>query len=532
MNTPRILFHLVRADFLERVRRYSFLVMLGLVVLLGYLVTSGKMRMRMVPDYLGVVNSALAGGTMTIMVTFFLGWIGFYIIKGSVSRDYTTGVGQIMATTPISRPLYMFGKWLSNFAVLGICILIMLGEGIVMSLLADAKGFDLVALAAPIVIIGLPGMALVAAFAVLFESIPWLRGGLGNIVYFFFYLMLLFPISADLNHTGLRGAVTNPYIDFIGFQIIGNSVARAAMKIYPALSQGFAFSYTPLSNPKYFTWDGVEWTTDIYLSRLIFLAISVGTVLLASLFFDRFNPIRLLPVWKKNPTSKTASFTAVSETTPDLKPATPVPAKLTPLTGSSNRFRFGALFLAELRLFIKGQRWWWYLVALGLVVVALFSSVETAGYLLIASWLWPVLIMSGLGNRESRFDTRQIIYSSPRPIANQLPAAWLSGFVVLALLGSGALVKFIMAGELHSILGWLTGALFVPSLALALGTFTSSGKPFEAMYVAWSYVLTQKPAPLDFLGLGDKAPLLTYAILSVGLFALALFIRQRQLEQR
>ena len=36
MNTIRVIYHLARADFYERVRRYSFLVMLGMVIFLGY----------------------------------------------------------------------------------------------------------------------------------------------------------------------------------------------------------------------------------------------------------------------------------------------------------------------------------------------------------------------------------------------------------------------------------------------------------------------------------------------------------------
>ena len=51
---------------------------------------------------------------------------------------------------------------------------------------------------------------------------------------------------------------------------------------------------------------------------------------------------------------------------------------------------------------------------------------------------------------------------------NQLPAAWLSALVVIALLGSGALLRFVLAGETVSILGWIAGVLFIPSLALAL----------------------------------------------------------------
>ena len=119
------LYHLIRADFLERTRRYSFLIMLGLVLWLGYLSASGQFRMRIPPDYIGVVNSAWVGGTMTVSVAFLLGWVGFYIVKGSVSRDYDTGLGQIMATTPMTRPLYMLGKWLSNFAVLCLAVVIL-----------------------------------------------------------------------------------------------------------------------------------------------------------------------------------------------------------------------------------------------------------------------------------------------------------------------------------------------------------------------------------------------------------------------
>jgi len=37
MSTLRTLYHLARADFLERVRRYSFLILVGVTVYLGYL---------------------------------------------------------------------------------------------------------------------------------------------------------------------------------------------------------------------------------------------------------------------------------------------------------------------------------------------------------------------------------------------------------------------------------------------------------------------------------------------------------------
>jgi hypothetical protein len=97
MNT---LYHIIRADFLERTRRYSFLIMLGLVLYLGYTVNAGQITLRL-DTYRGIFNSAWLGSMMTLVINFFLGWFGFYLIKNSIARDHETGVGQIMATTPL-----------------------------------------------------------------------------------------------------------------------------------------------------------------------------------------------------------------------------------------------------------------------------------------------------------------------------------------------------------------------------------------------------------------------------------------------
>lgn len=531
MKGLRAVYHIARADFLERVRRYSFLLMVGLVLWIGYLSASGVIRMRVPPDHIGIINSAWVGATMTVTVSLILGWVGFYLVKGSVDRDYRTGVGQIMATTPLSRPLYMLGKWLSNFAVLALAVLLLLLEGLLMNLVTGMQDFNLPALAAPLVIIALPAVALIAALAVLFESVRWLRGGLGNIVYFFAFLFA-FITSAELSNLGTPGHIANPYIDFAGWQIIGDSVSRAAQAAYPESAAAFAFSITSLPAPKLFLWEGVQWTGAIFLSRLLFVLIAVALVLLAAALFDRFNPAQALPA----PAKKTRRpWSAPDPAGPE--PTGPAPAsttavQLTPLAASRARFRGDALIVAELKLLLKGQPWWWYAVAAGLVAAQLFSSPDGAPIFLILAWAWPVLILSKLGCREAYFDTRQIVFSAPRPLANQLPAIWLSAVAVLALLGSGALLRFIAAGETHSLLGWFTGLVFVPSLALLSGVLTGSSKTFEALYVLWMYLLSQRARPFDFLGLTPESPLAFYALLALVLLGATVFIRRQQLIRR
>jgi len=528
MKTLNILYHMTRADFLERIRRYSFLITLGLVVWIGYLSASGQFPMFVSPDYVGITNSAWAGGIMTVTVSITLSFVGFYLVKGSVNRDYTTGVGQIMATTPLSRPVYMFGKWLSNFAVLGITIIILMFEGIVMNLLAGTAGFDLWALAAPLVFIALPCMGLVAAIAVLFESISWLRGGLGNVAYFFVFMAMIGSGSVNTIMSALGTPMTaNPYTDINGYQIIGESVTRAAKAAYPECTGFFSFmGGASLPDPKFFTWNGLTWTGDILLSRLFFLAIAAGLVAVSALFFDRFNPSRLLLIKRTKTGSGALQPAAATEAIPVSN------VHLTPLTDNRSRFRFGTLFFAELKLFLKGQRWWWYVIAAGLVIAQLVTPLEVTRTLLLVAWVWHMLILSGLGCRENRFDTRQIVFAAPHPIANQLPAAWLAAFVVTAVLGSGALLKFILAGEAVSTLGWLTGAAFIPSLALVLGILTGSGKTFEAVYVVWIYALSRKVSPLDFAGLTTDSLWYIYAPLALVLLAIAALARQRQMTAK
>lgn len=187
MKQLRVIYHLARADFLERVRRYSFLVMLGAVVFLGYQAAIGNVRIQL-GSYRGEYNSAWIGSMMAIIASFFLSWLGFYLVKGSVARDRETGVGQIMATTPLTRPLYTFGKWLSNFAVLVSMVLILAIAGLVIQILAgESKRIELSALLTPFVFVALPMMALTAALAVLFETIGFLSGGFGNVIYFFLF---------------------------------------------------------------------------------------------------------------------------------------------------------------------------------------------------------------------------------------------------------------------------------------------------------------------------------------------------------
>lgn len=524
MNQLRIIYHLARADFLERVRRYSFLIMLALVSFLGYQTAIGNITMRL-DQYRGEFNSAWVGSMMALLTTFFLGWFGFYLVKGSVARDRETGVGQIMATTPLTRPLYMIGKWASNFSVLLAMNLVLIVAGIGIQWIAgENRQLDLYAMLAPFLFIALPLMAVVAALAVLFESIGFLSGGFGNVVYFFLFIFTL-PLAASLSRT-------NPAFEPLGLGLIQQSASIAAKAAFPEYGGGFVLGdaggtlgidFESASNT--FLWTGVDWTPEIILKRLAFFALAIVLTLLASIFFDRFDPSRQRPRRTKS-TALTLKPEPVS-----TSQSVSQPVHLTPLTAPTNGFAFFRILSLELKLLLKGQRWWWYAVAIGLFIAALTNTAENTRMLILPlTWLWPVLIWSGMGSRELRHNAQQMVFSSAAPLVKQLPAAWLAGMIVALLTGGGVAIKLFGAGDGVGLLAWFSGAVFIPSLALALGVWSQSHKVFEILHVTIWYLILNGVDAVDYLGANSNGNIGFFIPLSIGLLVLAFFGRARQLQ--
>ena len=117
MNAMRSVYHLMRADLLERVRRYSFLVVMVLTVFAGYAFVpsyGAPYTSFVIGSHRGFYNSPWVGTLFAVVACTLLALFGFYLVKNAIKRDDQTREGQIIATTPIHKPLYMLGKWLSN----------------------------------------------------------------------------------------------------------------------------------------------------------------------------------------------------------------------------------------------------------------------------------------------------------------------------------------------------------------------------------------------------------------------------------
>ena len=361
--TLRQLHAIARADLRERRRRFSYLATLAGTLYFVYLVHAGNVRLT-IHGQRGVYNSAWIGTLMALSVGSLLSLIGFYLVKNTLDGDRRTGVGEILAATPMSRAAYTLGKALSNFSLLAsILVLCAVAAGITQLLAREEARLDLVALLLPMAALAAPPVALAAAMAVLFEAIAWLRGSLGNVIFFFLWI------------GWLSLAAIGPGVDPLGFQLVESSYARQlpapvgaaaaaaarggiSLNIGPGGPAGPAGSAgaeesagpetgsagaaaaaakgagsqagTPAARaprpplPSDIHWRGIDWTAAVVARRLGWLGIAFAIALIAALPFSRFDPARE-GGRKPRPSRRAASPPPLEPAPPGEPLATPAP---------------------------------------------------------------------------------------------------------------------------------------------------------------------------------------------------------------
>ena len=487
MKRGRVLWHLVKADFLTRVRRTSFLVTLAFAVFLGYQTFAGNIVMQL-DDFRGVYNSAWVGALMGVVTSSFLTLVGFYIVKGSILRDETTRVGQILAATPMSKGFYTLAKSLGNFAVLASMVFVMAVAALCMQLIrAEDRTLHLWTLLSPLLLYALPSMAFVAALAVLFETLPVLRGGVGNVIWFFLWTGLL---VAGIGPEATRGGLpTNAdyFHDFSGLPTMMVQMRTTILQVDPNFHNNFSLSIGGRPPQHRFLWTGVRWDSVQVAARFTWFAYAIAAALLASVFFHRFDPARERFVRRREEAPERPLVEGLAAAK-ELVRSDPWAGRLTPLSPASAKNRFISVVAAELRLMLQGHRWWWYAVAGGLFIGCLAAPLPvSSGGVILAAWIWPILVWSQMGSREARYATGSLIFSAPRALQRQLPAVWVAGVLVTLATGGGLAIRLLVARDLHGLAGFAVAVCFIPSLALALGVLSGGSKFFEALYTVWWY---------------------------------------------
>lgn len=525
------------SDYRERMRRFSFLVALGLTLLAGYLFMppfGSSYTAFIINDHRGFYNSSWVGILFGVTSATLLSLIGFYVVRTSVGRDYDTRVGQIIASSPVANSTYLVGKWLSNLMMLASLLVVLSVIAPVMQLVrAEDTHINLIDLWMPIWVFGIPALAFISALAILFETVRFLRGVWGNVIFFFLWSLILIGASAAQLDSDIEPIYA---LDFSGMTRISSEVTKQLVALGVDVTRGTCAILGSSQDPAIrFDWQGMPWTLEILLERLLWVGFAFSVAMLAALPFDRFNS---MGTTKKGFLQRL--FNRKTEAVPEHQTTQDHSVRqhitLTSITNQQRSFSFLHLLTAELQLMLKGYSIWWYVAILGLnIAIPLVPSNEVAQLLFAIASLLPVAVWSAMGNREMQHQTYLTIFSTANLSRRQLPALWLSGILVAVLTGFGFLLRILVTGQTTLLFPFVIGAVFISSLALALGVWTNGRRVFEVVYLLIWYISIQDGAtPFDYRGASDAAyttnVYLFYLIAAVVLTVLSIAGRQKQLR--
>lgn len=510
---------LALADFRDRVRRRSFLAVMAAAAYLGLETIRGNVIVAF-DDYTGAPSSAWAGTLMAIVANTFLSLAGFWVVKGSIARDRTTGVGQILAATPLGKVAYTLSKAASHLMVFASMLGVLWIAALVYQWRAPgATGLDLVALSLPLLLVSLPALALVAALAVLFETIPFLARGFGNFVWFFAWgALLILPL-------------TTSFPDLLGLRHFHDGVGVAMREVEPDWDGDFRITLAGDGErpTRTVAWRGFPLDAGALGGRALVLLVALGVALVAALPFDRFDPSR-----RRFRESRRRIVTPANRASPAATgTARPPATRLAALSSTTLAFGLWPLVRHELRIALKGMPRWWRLGAAILLVGGAAAPAATRQLWLSLGFLWPALLWSGLGVRERESGVDAILAAAPRNRRRQLPALLGAGLLAGLATTGGAWLRILLAGDLRGATAVVTGLAAMSALGLALGLMSRGSRLFEGLFIAIWYLGPLQAAPgFDFAGatptgVASGTPFLYLVLGAVGL-AIALALERRR----
>ncbi|MGW2375561.1 ABC transporter permease [Kitasatospora sp. NPDC001683] len=494
---------LALADFRERRRRPGYLVVLLGTLALGLLAAplgDSRWEVFQVTDLRGRYTSGYLGTVTALGGAVWLSLVGFAIARGAIGRDEQSGVGRLLAATPLSRIGYLAGKFVSNLLLFGSMLLALAGTALAVQLIkGDSDQVDVVRLLLPYVLITLPLLAAVAGCAVLFDTVPGLRGGLGAAVWLAVWLVCVV------------GAQAGGGPDLLGMRRITTSI-REVLAAGGRPVDGVEFGVGLTADNRVlgtFDWPGLGPGEALgpAATGVLLAGAAVGTALLGALWLRSFDGPHVRPgAGSAGRTSAGAPGAPTGGAAASSAGPAGFALDLTRLTvPRQGPIGFDAL-LGELRVLVRGQRLWWAGVAVLAMVAAAVTPDGPSHPALPFAMLWPMLLWSRMGHRVDGGSIDQLLASCPSPLRRGL-AGLLAGIVpALAVVAVPAL-RLAGAGQSRAAAGAIAGALLVPALALLCGSLTHGPRLFQTVYPMLWYGMVTHVSGLDFLGVsGDRAP--------------------------
>ncbi|WP_316827634.1 hypothetical protein [Pedobacter miscanthi] len=517
------LYEMIKGDYLQRSRSYAFLITLAVTIYAAYTFVptpEAAYTTLTIPGYKGAYNSAWVGHVTALMSTVILSLCGFFLVNNGIKKDIETEVGLIIATTPISNLGYLLMKFLSNLLLLLTIAFVALLVSIMMFFIQrHGYAFHLADFLLPYLFMLVPTMVLLSGCAIMAEVFLNGKSVLQCIIYFFIFIAFIVKLGGGSKDLGAAVA------DGFGMREIVNSILYQVNTQFNENIKGFSIGYATNAGGtfKIFVWNGVHWSGNYLLSRVIWIMISMGMVYLSSLFFHRFD----FKQTSKSKRSEQRVFTSPITTTYSGFNKSILPV-IAPAYG------IFPLIKTELLLMLRKDNKWLWVVNIGLWVAMLFVPIHQSYFFLLPILLFlQVNRISDLSTRESTYRLHYFTYAAYKPLQRILPSQIIAGLLLLMGLSIPVICRLLIDSEYLSALQVINGALMVILFSVCLGIVNGSKKLFEILFFMFTYVVLQTPK-IHYLGAVAAQERLGIFITVLGINILLLLssflVRSRQIR--
>jgi len=507
-------FTIIKYDYLQRTRSYTFLVTLCISLAVAYTFVpapNANYSTIKIGDYVGVYNSDWIGYVTAMMTSIFLSLVGFYLVNGSIKTDIQTKVGQIVASTPISNFGYLFSKVLSNFLVLLTIVLIIFSMSIMLFFLYnEGFSFEIIQFIKPYFFITIPALFFIATLAVVFEVFFGKYSVIQNIGFFFlFSILLILPASTE----------TQFELDIFGSKIVTYQMENQVKEISQSnepIGLNIGYNIGNVKEIKRFNFEGVKFPISFLLSRIGWMLLCIVSIVIISPIFHRFN------VKERMSIKKTTQNILISKTNNEIV--------LSALPKVNINYGILPLLKIELLLlFRKGKRWLWIINIIGMGLLAALPLDISFQIVLPVLWFLQVNRLSELTTKEVANNVHYFAFASYKPLSRLLVSQVLAGTVLILFLAIPLIVRLAFMANVSAVISVVLGGVFITLLASTLGILTKGKKLFEVLFFMIAYANVNNVPFLDYFGA------ISYNIKYVLIFIFVLFsigflVRKRELK--
>jgi hypothetical protein len=464
-----------------------------------------------------IYNSGAIGMGTASLGMMFVGLFGYYVISNAIRRDVVSRCGIIMASTPMRSSEYLLGKFIGNLAFLVTFLAGFMLSSMAMLLVRGEAPFEPLVFVGQYLLLTPAAIIFVSAVAVLFESIRFLSGKVGDVFYFFFFMSFMGVAIGDQVSGGQMNWAR--CFDFSGFGFMVDQMTRTLQTTEMSIGSS---AFDPTKEPILFP--GLRMQPEWIVPRIVSMLLPLAFLPLAGFFFHRFDPVRTKAAADKSHRNWIGRFQRL------LKPLSRRVVSLLMRVS-----RGGSLFSAivadavlTLTLFP--------LVLLAFVGISVGSVVAPLSGLMPIAFAVVAIAISDLTTRDRRAGTKPILFGAPGLRERFVVWKLGSGFLLALLLLAGPLLRTAGHGATPFVF-LLVGIALIVTLATALGVISGNPKTFIVIFLSfWYIVVNDKGASpmLDFAGFygsGTAATMALYGAISAACVIAALLAHRERLRR-